>query len=244
MIRYSTVRAAYLLTVLTAASCASPERTASDEAPARLSSAGATDQLTLTGIIQSAGLSAKEKDTFNLKADFQLLTASGAWFLEEAPDLLEQWGKCVTVTGKVKENWDEESKPWAYERSALIVDLVQELGFNECRSVSDSTAVRNQGSEKETLRGFIERSRRPAPDIGYDYALRLTTPYTIENHPVSGGDLEVESIPVIPSGFAMQADLENYLEKNIEVSVQGAVVPGYAESTVVQLSLVRPAMQL
>jgi len=78
-----------------------------------------------------------------------------------------------------------------------------------------------------TFTGIIESMTRPAPDISYDYALRLDEPY-LNKLSARGEDTLETSLVLIGD----TPDLQNQIASNIgnHVSVTATLEWGYAES--------------
>lgn len=78
-----------------------------------------------------------------------------------------------------------------------------------------------------TFTGFIEKMDRPAPDIAYDYAIKLDTPY-MDEHSESGG-------PALRNTYSLVSNDTNItqkLEQNVgnKVTITGRIEWGYAET--------------
>ena len=75
---------------------------------------------------------------------------------------------------------------------------------------------------------------RPAPDIAYDYALRLEEPFRDPNHSVEPGKL-VEELPLFVSRQEDVEKIEQAIAQGRTVSVEAALVQGYAERKALQV---------
>lgn len=178
----------------------------------------------LTGIVQSSGLSAEEKERLGYTdLAFQLITRE-AYFLSGADSLLSLWGKCVTVRAK---SLPIPDSLFAYERKILQVVAVYPQPYAICQYSDSLSPYPNYASE--SLSGRVVRHRRPAPDIAYDYALLPAEPFYDEFSQIDP-NRRIDTLPLIAPDFLSLQQLEEAVSQQKEVFLQGWRQRGYAES--------------
>ena len=202
------------------------------------------NQVIITGVIRTSGLLDEEKQTRELTFTNYQVTGFGDYdraYQEEQikgyylvsdnmkDDLM---GKCTRITGSVPEEWKNKDKiREAYGRSVLSVKSIKTIDYSNCNPYPDSLRQwPQQGNNlaKLILQGIVVRGARPAPDIGYDYLLKLSESFeklspNVENFPDKTGMIDI--IPTINDQWI-------FLENNIgrEISLEGYLEWGYAES--------------
>lgn len=147
----------------------------------------------------------------------------GSFLVGQDADYAQFWGKCVEVTGTMGPDINRQSLPETYYRSYISVTDIK---------ISGSCAVSlNSYPEYEQLTGTysgrIEKNTRPAPDIGYDYKLILSTPFTTTNT-ASGLEETVTDIIIVPLTEDTLEQMQDNLNKT--VTVDGEWMNGFAET--------------
>ena len=205
----------------------------------------------VTGIIRNSGLSdavqPSEKEGLRLKySNFQITNIVGAtndingYFLEDnAEEIKKSLNKCVTVSGKIKDDWKEITPQnstlngtYTYNNSALQnIKITKELPFTNC---SVSQILKPETFEEKTYEGVVREIQRPAPDIPYDYIFEFTTPQEIAN---AAGMPTINHIVIIPTSIKEEEALRKTLGDIIKLT--GFVSWGYAESTVLYITSIK-----
>lgn len=189
---------------------------------------------TLTGLLQSSGLSAKEAHALGLGTPhYQLLTGKQAFFLT-GHDSLKTWlGHCLSLKGQQKD-WEtvkeKAAEQTTYGRLFFVVEAAKPQAFGACY-FPDTLSAQAQGREVQ-YSGKIKRMQRPAPDIAYDYSIALQEPYRDPNHPIEPGML-VKKLPLFTGSFELLQKLEEAVRENNSVQIQGRQQQGYAEQEAV-----------
>ena len=183
------------------------------------------------GIIQSSGI--QFSDQLGIAADFQITNPFKSYFLISKQDLLPYWGECVIVKGKYLKGWESDSTShngkYTYMRSAILLDSISKIPNTYCLNSpifelpNDSDNVTS--ATDTTINGIIVRIKRMAPDINYDYGLKL------ENSALLAG--ETSSVGIIPITINMELDkLNEAITNKKQVRLTGKFMQGYAESTI------------
>lgn len=158
----------------------------------------------VTGIIQTSGLHKKEEDKLGIRARYQIHSPKQSFFIaggmriEKYP---KYWGRCVTIKGRLVNGWHlnmvRKNNQYTYERSAielLAIDVVPcEKCFDSPHMRREKRKIEAPSNGYETLRGFILKRPRPAPDIAYDYELMLEKPINLEKQ---GGKKVTKHVPL------------------------------------------------
>ncbi|WP_040397334.1 hypothetical protein [Cesiribacter andamanensis] len=185
----------------------------------------------ITGLLQSSGLQPQEARALGIADAAYQLISQHAYFLQGTDSLQYFVGQCVTLTGQLQANWPQEAdRQTAYGRRLFRVEQITPHPFSVCH-YSDTSATQPQGREV-TYTGTVARMQRPAPDIQYDYQLRLRQPYRDDNHPIAPGQL-VRSLPLVAGDFEVLSRLEQSVRTEAEVQVRGIQHQGYAEQQAV-----------
>lgn len=194
-----------------------------------------TSENQISGILQSSGLSPAEARTLGLEGVAYQLLSQQAYFLQGSADSLQQYlGQCVTLTGKLLQNWDDSLQQHqshtTYNRQLFKVEAIHPQLYSYCH-FSDTTAAQPAGREV-TYMGTVARMQRPAPDIAYDYALTLQQPYRDQNHPIQPGKL-VRTLPLVTTDFEVLRALEEAVQTGRNLQLKGIQHQGYAEQEAV-----------
>lgn len=212
----------------------------------------------ITGLVRSSGLEPEEKlklglkysayqvTDFNKEVKVENLQFFGAFIEDNDPRWESLLGKCVQVNGYISEKMKsllnsklEVNQQYTYQRFAFVPQSFSTLPTESCLKNKETTSDRSEEGleELEKFQGVLERSgRRPAPDIGYDYQLRLAKPYK-NPFDSSGLDLEIDTLIVVPSSGQIQKELEENLGKKVEL--EGVMTWGYAESSYLDVRQVK-----
>jgi len=184
----------------------------------------------IVGVLRSSGLIKEEKQKLGLAAvnyqvtDFNTNQPPYGYFLlsDELND--EMLGKCVKAGGVIYNGWKKDPLYYLSNFSVLEVKKIEKLGNNNCAPYESFVKIFPNAGEKVSLSGVLMRQERPAPDIGYDYQLKLLKPFI----DVVDESREINVMQVVPA----TNDIWLKFEKNInkEVGLEGYVEWGYAES--------------
>lgn len=202
--------------------------------------------VTLTGIIRSGGLSKEEKTKLGLNFSNYQLTDFNigqyqagkvyGYFLESNdPEIKNFEGKCVEVKGKIKEGWGnlqdqrfELNNQYTYNRLAFVHEEVNQKNYADCQIFPDPKPINRTSFKKiEKVSGIVEHALRLAPDISYDYRLRLAKPF-IDPLDASGNPKVYPFLDISPLNQTILLELERNMGQ--KVTVEGEMTWGYAES--------------
>ena len=207
-----------------------------------------TNQTVTTGVIRTSGLSDEEKQKFGLTAASYQITDFGDYqkaYREEqimgyylfSNNLNEKLlGKCVRVTGVIPDEWRNKNKADTYNRSVLNVAKIEKIDNSNCNPYAQTQPAIDNTQEKLVLRGTVVHAKRPAPDIGYDYQLKLAEPF-VDKFSSAGSPQKVSLIDITPTTNSLWNELGNNINK--EIIVEGYMVWGYAESRYLQISAIK-----
>ncbi len=202
-----------------------------------------------SGVIMSSGLSSADIQHLNLKntPKFQLLNnkENEFYFLNSPSEKIESyWGKCVYIQG-TKDSITTPSKINFPNYSLLNpthFSMNQNCDYcgNEPRKKLIKKIEKSYGKDfpTKTLKGKIERNKRPSFDISYDYRIKLSIPEINENDP-RGDGFETHSYVIIPANNTMRLQFEKIINSSKEISLEGFLVGGYAESLVLHVIDIR-----
>lgn len=190
-----------------------------------------------SGRLYSSGLSRQEAERLGLSGSVYQLNGKDSYFFS-GPDTLEDYmGRCLGL--QATEKWPPSSEvineQYTYHRGALEVSALTLLPPCQCNSsgLADGQQAL-PAKELETFRGTLHRQKRPAPDIAYDYALRLEKPYVDDNHPIEGRK-KIKELPLFVGQAADIIKIEGAIAAGKRISLEGARVQGYAESTALRV---------
>lgn len=182
--------------------------------------------VSVIGIIQNSGI--RESFKIDIKPEFQLTNPIKNIFLVTDKDISDYWGKCVRVTGQYLNDWNFKSN--YFGRTAISLESIETVSSDYCLNSPNFTSVlekKYRSHANDTiLECFIHRTKRPSPDIGYDYGIELTEPIKIPSELWTG----FKNIPV---NININLDTLNYLiEEKKKVKLFGNLTGGYAEMIV------------
>ena len=186
----------------------------------------------ITGIIQSSGLQQHEAQARNLPAEGFQLVSQQHYFLVSDSSLQAYWGQCVTVFGYEAEAdfarvtaTDTLPENYPYNRKVFRVDSIAPQVFSFCAYSDSLPAPANL--QFKSYQGLVQRRRRPAPDIAYDYSLHAQQAYL----DASTGEV-TNYIGLYAANFEVISQLENAIKMGQKVQLRAAEQAGYAEQTV------------
>lgn len=207
------------------------------------------NQIKVTGIIRSSGLSIDEKQKFDLNnVNYQITDFSkkneiqnifGYYLIADSNEdkiIGSLIGQCVEVTGTEPSNWKGINKSDSYLRAVLKLNKIDHVDNSQCEPYSSIPSKDIAGTEKITLRGVVNNSNRPAPDINYDYQVELSKPH-LDNDNASGKPQKIILLTVVPDTNNVWMELTNNI--NQEVEIQGYMEWGYSESKYFRITSIR-----
>ena len=203
----------------------------------------------ISGIVWTNGLVKEEKETLGIDSDYQIEkplpplsqqgwpeTTDGAFLIKNSFDFSDYLGKCVSVSGKIKEGWEnlqgsnyEINGKWTFNRSAVVVDSMETISFEEC-FIKDQAEKGNEEYvtiEYRTVKGKLSFGVRPAPDINYDFIITPDEPFIDSQNP-SGQRIPTKNLDISPSSDDIFLLILNNIGKKVEIS--GYMQWGYMES--------------
>ncbi len=190
----------------------------------------------ITGLLQTSGLQPHEAKALGLPEGGYQLISQSAYFLKGSDTLAAFLGQCVTLSGQMQEDWQQEQRggQTTYNRGLFVAEEVHPQLYSYCH-YTDTLDARPQGNSI-AYTGQVERMQRPAPDIAYDYQLRLQEPYRDQNHPVTPNKL-VQTLPLVPGNFDVLSALETAVRQKRQLRIEGIQHQGYAESQAVWVTV-------
>lgn len=204
-----------------------------------------TDQTTIIGVIRTSGLSEDEKQKLSLlNVNYQLTDFGkkekqdlyGYYLISNDKKLETLLGKCVQVTGTESTEWKNKNKSDSYLRTAFVPISINLVDNSKCSPYSATPTENVFGAEELILRGVVNNSNRPAPDINYDYQVKLSKPFMDKNNS-SGSPQQVSLVDAIPDTNEVWIELTNNI--NREVEIQGHMEWGYAESKYFRITSIK-----
>ena len=204
--------------------------------------------ISFTGVVRTGGLSSDEKQKLGLTySNYQVTELNEAIniedlefdgvYLEEESDLIKLNGQCVRGRGLVSGqsaafiNADYTiNGSYTYRRLPLQITALEAQPPTECltyQTVPDKTN-RSNVDDILNLSGTIQRTNRPAPDIGEDYEIVLERP--LLNIETGAGVRDLTNIYV-------HYDNRLALEENVDrkVKITATIAWGYAESRYLEI---------
>lgn len=204
-----------------------------------------TDQVTITGVIRTSGLSEDEKQKLGLSSVAYQLTdfnkndkqdLYGYYLISSDKDIETLLGKCVQLVGNEPTEWKNKDKRDSYLRTAFILKSINLVDTANCSPYSETPTENVAGAEKITLRGVANNGNRPAPDINYDYQVKLSKPF-LDKDNSSGSPQQVSLVDTVPDTNDVWIELTNNV--NREVEIQGYMNWGYSESKYFRITSVK-----
>lgn len=206
----------------------------------------ASKQIEQIGFIRTSGLRTEEKARLNLKfSDYQLtdftppdqINKVYGYYIENPFNGDALVGKCVKMKIKTVNNWDAQKINQAYNRIPVISLGTKILNIDTCLSYFDQQNENEkdpqsfieklaQNYQRVKLSGRLQRATRPAPDIGYDYALLFNEPQSGFAE-AAGSDIKVDSAVVVPYTIEIRKMIEANIGKM--VNAEGYIEWGYSE---------------
>lgn len=197
----------------------------------------------VTGVIRTSGLSEEEKQKFGLTTvNYQITDlinnngqpAIDGYYLQtgknSVPELL---GKCVKINGTVPNEWKNRGyDDIPYARVAFDADKIEIVDYSQCNPFAYSATQDFIESDMSRFEGTAIYAQRPAPDIHYDYQLKLNKPY-FDDPSSSGMPQNVSFIDISPSSHSLWRQLEDSINK--EVTIDGYMTWGYSETRYLQI---------
>lgn len=224
--------------VLLSQACETNKRNHTEEKPGR-EVVNSRMEPDFKGRLFTSGLTGEEAERLGLKSPVYQITGRQNYFFSGHDSLQSYLGSCIGIEGAVKEGWSEQAEnfngQFTYNRSALDVKTISLLEITECPEAEVEAEFRLEESELETFKGVVERMERPAPDIAYDYTLRLESPFRDKYHPVQP-DKMIKEIPLVAFEPEQLNKLEKAVAENKTIVVQAVLKQGYAEQRVLQLA--------
>ena len=191
-----------------------------------------------TGRLYTSGLSKAEAEKLGLQWPVFQLSGPESYFFSGSDSLQRYIGQCIKLKGAEvvwSPNSEMVNEQFTYYRGKLEFSGIIPLDEELCTSLdlSDDELLVELGGIEER-KGTIRRMNRPAPDIAYDYVLRLEKPFRDENHPVQPGKL-VKELPLFVLNEQEIGCLERAVATGQPVVLRGSLVQGYAENKVLQV---------
>ena len=196
----------------------------------------------ITGYIFSSGLQSNldtpyqityiNKETSLINPDSIKEILEGSFLIDAGFQIQNYWGKCVRVTGDFASNITQEEIELNYYRTTMTITSI--TPSNDCAIQFDESPSYEQVTK--TYIGTLQQGVRPAPDINYDFVLRLLVPYTDENN-ATGIEQTVSDIYLVPLALENHISLTGNISKSVEVT--GEWMTGFAESNFLLVSNVK-----
>lgn len=208
-----------------------------------------TDQITVTGVIRTNGLSEDEKQKLGLSSVAYQLTDFNkndkqdlyGYYLISSDKTIETFlGKCVQITGNEPTEWKNKNKRESYLRTAFVLNSINQTDTSKCNPYSVTPSENVAGTEKLTLRGIVNTNNRPAPDINYDYQVKLSKPF-LDKNSSSGSSQQISLVDAVPDTNIVWIELTSNI--NHEVEIQGYMEWGYAESKYFRITSIKSIQQ-
>lgn len=211
------------------------------------------NEVAVTGVIRTGGLSEEEKQKLELSSiqfqitDFvqngQQSDIYGYYLKSDNKEIEGLLGKCVKISGVIPNEWRNkdiggmDNIPYTYSRVVLVPNKVERVDFLNCSPYSYRLPVDiTDNQQKLSIRGVVSYGVRPAPDISYDYQLKPSEPF-FDELDSQGRPSSVRFIDIIPGINSAWIELENNIGK--EVTVEGYMVWGYSESRYLEIISVK-----
>ena len=189
------------------------------------------------GRLYTSGLSKKEAEKLQLAWPVFQITGAENYFFSGHDSLQLYLGKCTGIVGAVLDGWEDAeiiNGQFTYNREALQVSRILLQPLAACPNPEVAEAHRLISGTLNNYQGIPLRMLRPAPDIAYDYALRLHQPFHDEFNQVEPNKLITE-IPLEVYAPEELNKIEKALQEGKALEVRAAFVHAYAESPVLQV---------
>lgn len=212
----------------------------------------------IIGVIRSGGLLKEEKTKLGLKfSDYQLtdfppgpetdLEIYGYFLESDRPEIKELMGKCVEIGGNIKTGWGELinqnfilNDQYSFNRLAFIPEEIEIKDYFDCGLNPEFQPIDRTSFQKiEIVTGTLEYSTRPAPDISYDYQLKLDKAF-YDPQSSSGIPEIFPALDLRPFNHFILSEFDKNIGK--EVEIEGEMTWGYSESrylSVISIKLVK-----
>ena len=190
-----------------------------------------------TGRLYTSGLSQEEAERLQLAWPVYQITGAESYFFSGHDSLQLYLGKCVGVVGEVLDGWkgaETINGQFTYNREALQTSKILLQPLAACPDSEVAEEHRMISGTLNYYQGIPLRMVRPAPDIAYDYALRLHQPFRDEFNQVEPNKLITE-IPIEVYEPEELNKIEKALQEGKGLEVKAALVHAYAESPVLQV---------
>lgn len=208
-------------------------------------------EISYIGIIRSSGLSEDEKKRLGLEfgqyqitdspTDEKINNTYHGYYLE-GKMVTSIWyeGKCVEAKGIVKELSAVDNQ-FDYYRKVMIPTKIIPLEYNMCKPIKEVIHSNpTNPTEVIKIKGTLTYGVRPAPDIGYDYDLKLPSPIdptSIYMYDASGTNRKIDSVKLVPKSFEFQEKMDKFVDSAVELT--GYMTDGYAESSVLIVTAIK-----
>lgn len=194
-----------------------------------------TKEDTITGIVRFSGLYPGSMKDLKLNSTlYQIITPAKNYYLKSELDLDALNGKCITAKGDFLRQPGEFKESYDFERGLFQLDSYEIDNFQNCKySLHQVSRVPNTKDTSYT--GKIIRSKRPSPDIAYDYRIQFLEPSEVPGL-AHENDNPAKSLFILPQDFEMVTLLENHIQQESTVEVFGYLTGGYVESVVMGIT--------
>lgn len=197
------------------------------------------DPVRLVGVIRTTGLRPEEKAGVGISNDqqgnYQLITPDQHYYLMTQDSFADSLiGKCVLldvyksqITYYANTQLDKRQ---AFMYPQVFIEGVQNLqlqDFSGCNPYGDSTGPAVKQNPR-SFTGILMREVRPAPDIGYDYVVKVQEGFKDPSGSSGIPGLLLYNAVVWPTNNTIWKDMELNIGKKI--TVEGSYDWGYAES--------------
>lgn len=189
--------------------------------------------LTRTGIVRYSGLGRWYKGGFGFESKYQLQSKGKGFYLITDLELIEYLGKCVKIKGTFLTGWDLNTEEvdglYTYGLTAISLDSIQLIDADSCNNSINFLEIKMSDEHliRDTLEGYIQFSKRPSPDIGYDYKFELKTPIF---HP-EDSSCSITYLPFITRTISL-TEINNLISDKSLIKVYGGIKGGASESVI------------
>lgn len=213
----------------------------------------------IIGVVRSGGLTKEEKTKLGLAfSDYQLtdfppgpdtdLEIYGYFLESNSPEIKDFLGKCVEIKGRVKPGWEKVTtqkfnlnNQYTFQRLAFIAEEIKAKDYFDCGINTEFRPIDRTAFKKlEVITGTLDRTLRPAPDIAYDYQLKLDKPYADYESSTGRVPEYYQVLDISPYNNFILVEFEKFIDQKVQI--EGEMVWGYAESrylTVISLEKVK-----